>query len=222
MRKSRTVFLLLLTVFCCQLMAILIVPRTDPNIQVHGSLDGLKIRELRKGLRALFGMPPCGNDVQTTIDCIARSTREIRKNQRGSWRRMAANAKIHSRRRDTGPILGKSLVRTKLSTKVLRLKQSLMKRRILRLLRLVKIPTLQYIYSRMAKVLPPEPGSEEEFDPLKCLRYGNIRNSSFADLDVPRNQRRLGRKLLNLLKRADDATFQRVCRNLYQRLHVNS
>lgn len=105
------------------------------------------------------------------------------------------------------------------------MRRSLISRRIFRLLKQAKKPVLQYINSRLSKVLAIVISDEDDFDPVKyvtCSGINGVRDLSFADLDVPRNQRKLGTKLLNLLRRADDDTFQKVCRKLYRRFNFSA
>lgn len=220
MRTHQVFTVLLLTFCCCPRDAVLIVHRVDPNRQVHAP-DGLKSRELRKFLDARFGVLPGGSD-KSLIDCIAQSTNGTFDMQKVAWRGLASIAKICSSRHGTDPrpLLSTFFSRVKVRPTTLRMRQSLITRRIFRLLRLARRPTLQYINSSLNKVLAINSDNADNFDPVKYVRCSGFSDFPFTDPDVPRKQRRLGRSILNLLKRADDQTLQKVCKRLYRRFNA--
>lgn len=227
LRTRHAVAVLLLAFLCCPREAAFIVHRADQNRQGNVRLDIPSSQELRKASEARFRVLADRNDAGSFLDCISRFAYETLDTHHALRKRMAVIVKVCSNWRYTNPtpVLRASLIRTKLSSTEQRMRRSLISRRIFRLLKQAKKPVLQYINSRLSKVLAIVISDDDDFDPVKyvtCSGINGVRDLSFADLDVPRNQRKQGRKLLNLLRRADDDTFQKVCRKLYRRFNFNA
>lgn len=223
LRRHQAFTLLLMALSCCLLVAVYIVYQEDTSNTVYPLHDGLKSRGKRKISRDRFAVLPSGKYAVLLIECITGNAYVTIDKQKVPWRRMAAIAKFCSRRHNTdpGPVRASSFSRMKVSSTELRTRESLITRRIFRLLRLTRKPALQYIYSSLNLALALTPENMDNFDPLKYLYCVVKSENPTANPDLPRNQRRLGRKIVNLLRIADQATVQEVCKKLFKRFNVS-
>lgn len=209
-KMLQVILFVLLAFFSYSLDALLQFRQAAFGKKIYAGHNRAIMHEKAENSHTSHQVMPSHNIDKTFILCIARHANVTPETQHAWPTRMADIVKICIKKHGSSQ-------RSVLNRKVLMQKKGLVPsikasrnfRRISGLLNRAKTATLQYIYSRLNKVLfsttnPDSPG-------FTC----RVASTSIADIRRgTRQQRRLVRTILKLLEKADDDTRAEICRKL--------
>lgn len=209
MDTRRSFISLLLALFACLVNAALHVQPATLNKDPHASFDGPITTQMEREPSMHFSVLSAYKNGHFFTDCVAYYANEMSKFESVSPSRMAIIRRICDRHlgavpeRVSAPIPTNALTQTGMKGMSLGKEQNRNGGNIFNLLHQAEKATLQYIFSRLRKVL----GRDRD----KCRLPVN---SKPRDFDGTNSQKERAREILRILNNSGKKTVKEVCKEL--------